>query len=106
MPEQFCDIASDLFFPTHLQIRPIISFVCHIKSLFNIISLHNLRTYVVWLVEALHYSGKVEGSIPDEVTGFLNLPNLSCTMALGSVQPVTEISTKNLHGGKGRPDGA
>jgi hypothetical protein len=44
------------------------------------------------------------GSIPDEVTGFSNLPNLSsCTMALGSTQPLTEMSTGNLPGGKGRP---
>jgi hypothetical protein len=33
-----------------------------------------------------------------------SLPNLSsCTMALGSTQPVTEISTRNLLGGKGWP---
>jgi hypothetical protein len=31
---------------------------------------------------------------------FLNLPNLpSCTMALVSTQPLTEISTRNLPGG-------
>jgi hypothetical protein len=27
----------------------------------------------------------------------------SRTMALGSTQPLTEMSTRNLHGGKGRP---
>jgi hypothetical protein len=27
----------------------------------------------------------------------------SCTMALGSTQPLTEMSTRNLPGGKGRP---
>jgi hypothetical protein len=42
-------------------------------------------------------------SIPDEVIGFLNLPNpYSRTMALGSTQPLTEISTRNLPGRKGR----
>jgi hypothetical protein len=53
-----------------------------------------------------HYarSRKVAGSIPDEVTGFFDLPNPSSrSMALGSTQPLTEISTRNLPGGKGRP---
>jgi hypothetical protein len=48
-----------------------------------------------------HYatSQKVMGSSPDEV-GFFNLPNPSSrTMALGSAQPLTEISTRNLPGG-------
>jgi hypothetical protein len=43
------------------------------------------------------------GSIPDEVD-FFNLPNPSSrTMALGSTQPLTETSTRNLPGGKGPP---
>jgi hypothetical protein len=43
------------------------------------------------------------GSSPDEVD-FFNLPNPSNrTMALGSTQPLTEMSTRNLPGGKGRP---
>jgi hypothetical protein len=47
---------------------------------------------------------KVAGSIPDEVIGFFNLPNPSSrTMTLGSTQPLTEMSTKNLPGGKGLP---
>jgi hypothetical protein len=42
------------------------------------------------------------GSSPDEVDFFI-LPNpSSCTMALGSTQPLTEMSTRNLPGGKGR----
>jgi hypothetical protein len=52
-----------------------------------------------------HYatSRKVAGSIPNEVD-FFNLPNPSSrTMALGSTQPLTEMSTRNLPGGKGRP---
>jgi hypothetical protein len=45
---------------------------------------------------------KVAGSIPDEVIGFFNWPNISShTMALGSTQPLTEMSTTNLPGGKG-----
>jgi hypothetical protein len=39
---------------------------------------------------------------PDVVTGFLNLPNpCSRTMAQGSTQPLTEMSTRNLPRGKG-----
>jgi hypothetical protein len=41
--------------------------------------------------------------VPDVVDIF-NLPNFSSrTMALGSTQPLTEISTRNLPGGKERP---
>jgi hypothetical protein len=53
-----------------------------------------------------HYvaSRKVAGWIPDEVIGFLNWPNLSNrTMALGSIQPLTEMSTSIIPGGWGRP---
>jgi hypothetical protein len=52
-----------------------------------------------------HYATiqKVAGSIPDEVTGFFNLPNpSSCTVALGSTQPLKEMSTRNLPGSKGK----
>jgi hypothetical protein len=42
------------------------------------------------------------GSSPDEVD-FFNLPNPSNRiMALGSAQPLTEMSARNLTGGKGR----
>jgi hypothetical protein len=53
-----------------------------------------------------HYatSRKVAGSIPYEVIGFFNWPNPpSRTMALGSTQPLTGMSTRNLTGGKERP---
>jgi hypothetical protein len=41
--------------------------------------------------------------VPDEVD-FFNLPNPSSrTMALGSTQPPTEMSTMNLPGGNKRP---
>jgi hypothetical protein len=43
------------------------------------------------------------GSSPDEVDIF-NLPNPSSrNMALRSTQPLTEMSTRNFLGGKGRP---
>jgi hypothetical protein len=42
--------------------------------------------------------------IPDEVDFFFNLPNSSRrTTALGSTQPLTEMSTWNRPGGKKRP---
>jgi hypothetical protein len=41
------------------------------------------------------------GSNLNEVD-FFNLPDaFSCTMALGSTQPLTEMSTRNMSGGKG-----
>jgi hypothetical protein len=56
---------------------------------------------VAYLVEALCLGQRVSGSCPDEVD-FYNLPNSSsCTMALGSTQPLTEMSTRNLPGGVG-----
>jgi hypothetical protein len=52
------------------------------------------------LVESLQ-AEKSGGSIPNEVTGFFNSPNpSSLSMALGSNQPLTEMSTMNLPGGK------
>jgi hypothetical protein len=53
-----------------------------------------------------HYaiSRKVAVSIPDEVTEFLNVLNPSSwIMVLGSPQPPTEIITRNVLEGKGRP---
>jgi hypothetical protein len=47
-------------------------------------------------------SRKVAGSTHDEVIWFFNWPNPSSrTMALGSTQPLPEMSTRNLPGGKG-----
>jgi hypothetical protein len=49
-------------------------------------------------------SRKVAGSISDEVIGFFSWPNPSSrTVALVSTQPLTEMSTRNLLGAKGRP---
>jgi hypothetical protein len=45
----------------------------------------------------------VADSIPCEVIGFFNSPNPSSrTMTLGSTYPLTEMSTRNLPGGKER----
>jgi hypothetical protein len=46
----------------------------------------------------------IAGSISDEVVGFFNWPNPSGrSMVLGLTQPLTEMSTRNLSGGKERP---
>jgi hypothetical protein len=48
-------------------------------------------------------AGRSPIRVPDEVD-FFNLPNYSRRiMALGSTQPVTELSTRNIPGGKKRP---
>jgi hypothetical protein len=49
------------------------------------------------LVEAPCYRRKAAGSIPDVLIGFFNLPNPSSrTVALGSTQSLTEMSTRYL----------
>jgi hypothetical protein len=48
-------------------------------------------------------AGRSSVRVPDEVDIF-NLPNPSSrTMAIASTQPPTEVSTRNLPGGKKRP---
>jgi hypothetical protein len=48
-------------------------------------------------------AGRSPVQVPDDVNLF-NLPNLSSrTMVLGSTQPLTEMSTRNLPGSKKRP---
>ena len=52
------------------------------------------------LVEALRYMSKVAGSMPNGVTGVFQLHNPSGrTMALGSNQPLTGMSTRNISWG-------
>jgi hypothetical protein len=49
-------------------------------------------------------AGRSRVQFPDEVIGFFNWRNPSSRiMALGSTQPLAEMSTRNLPGGKGRP---
>jgi hypothetical protein len=73
-----------------------------------------LRTYMRSIYEQLggtrswlrYYATnrRVAGSVPYEVIAFSNLPNPSSRiMALGSTQPLTEMSTRHLPVGKGRP---
>jgi hypothetical protein len=54
-------------------------------------------------MKLVYASQKIASSIP-EFTGFFNWPNPSSrTMALESTQPLTQMSTRNLPGGEGRP---
>jgi hypothetical protein len=49
-------------------------------------------------------AGRSRIRFPIRSLDFFNLPNPSSrTMALGSIQPLTEMITRILHGGKGRP---
>jgi hypothetical protein len=48
------------------------------------------------------HAGRSRDQIPMRI--FFNSPNPSSrTMALGSTHPLTEMSTRNLPGGKGQP---
>jgi hypothetical protein len=62
--------------------------------------------YFSFPAKIYHYatSRKVVVSIPDEVIGFFNWSNsFSRSMTLGSTQPLTKMSTRNLPGVKERP---
>jgi hypothetical protein len=49
------------------------------------------------------HAGRSQVRVPDELD-FTNLPNPSSrTMTLGSTQPLTKMSTRNLPAGKKRP---
>jgi hypothetical protein len=69
-------------------------------------SWENLVRCTVQLFGQRHYPTirKVTDSNPDEIIGFFNWPNHSTrTVALGPTQPLTEMSTRNFPGCKGRP---
>jgi hypothetical protein len=49
-------------------------------------------------------AGRLRIRFPMSLDLFFNLPNSSSrTMALGFTHPLTEMSTRNIPGGKGRP---
>jgi hypothetical protein len=52
-----------------------------------------------------HYatSRKVPNPIPDKVIGYFNYLMLPTNMSPGSTQPLTEMSSRKLPGGEGRP---
>jgi hypothetical protein len=100
---------SDNVFVVSLATRPVprptqppvlwalyLSWGLFIYSWFYLTGAHD--TVVGWGIR----SRKVAGSIPDEVIRFFNWFNSSSrTMVLGSTQPLIEMSTRNLPGGKG-----
>jgi hypothetical protein len=51
----------------------------------------------------MQQAGRSPVQAPDEVDFFNVLNPSSHTMALGSTQPLTKMSTRNLPGGKKRP---
>jgi hypothetical protein len=56
------------------------------------------------LIDVNATSRKVAGSISNDITGFFKwLTPSSRTIALGSTQPLTEMSTRNLPEGKWLP---
>jgi len=74
--------------------------------IFKVLASHKPKTGGTWWVSWLRHcatSWKVAGSIPAGVIGILHWHNPSgCTMALGSTQPLTEMSTRNISwGGSG-----
>jgi hypothetical protein len=75
---------------------------CNRLQKYNMWILNVAGHTITWLVEVIWY--KDMGSIPIEVTGFFNWPNpSSSTMAVGSTQPLTEMSMRNLPGSKQWP---
>jgi hypothetical protein len=79
-------------------------FLTSFQIISNYLPVSKLRRQPV--VQLRHYatSWKVTGSIFEEAIDIFNWTNPSShTMALGSTQPVTEMSTRKLPGGKGRP---
>jgi hypothetical protein len=92
-------------------VQKILTFVIDFRTLsIPYIFLKNSECFIIlkitqWRSWLRHYatSRKVAGSRTCEVE-FFDSPNPSSrTMALVSTQPLSEISTRNLPGGKGRP---
>jgi hypothetical protein len=71
--------------------------------MFPVVCCHICSPYLSTLYDLFYdVLGRSPVQVPDEVN-FLNLPNPSSrTMALGSTQPLTKMSTRNLPGGKER----
>jgi hypothetical protein len=74
-----------------------------VENINSVIIVHGDTQQRSWL-RYYPTSLNVAGSIPDEVIRFFNWPNPSNRiMALWSIQPMTEMSTRNHPGDKGRP---
>jgi hypothetical protein len=76
-------------------------FISYTPTSFNKYDLYTLSAVAQWL-RYRATNRKVAGSIPDVVIGIFHWHNPSDrTMALVSTQPLTEMSTRSLPGGKG-----
>jgi hypothetical protein len=92
-------LSSRAAYPVHLILLVLVVLIIDVELSRQI---SPVLCYLSLLLKGGHYatSWKVAYSIPDEVTGFFNLPNPSSrTVALGSTHPLTEMSTRNLPGG-------
>jgi hypothetical protein len=70
------------------------------KIQFHVHDTNTLHSLYSTRVRHCATSRKVAGSIPDSVTGIFHWHNPSGrTMALGSNQPLTEMSTRNISWG-------
>jgi hypothetical protein len=68
------------------------------------IKFHNCSKFFFWRGGTMLQAGRFLVRFLMRSLDFFNSPNPSSrTMALGSTQPVTEMSTRNLSGDKGRP---
>jgi hypothetical protein len=77
-------------------------FVYLYSGLVNLLFFLLFPLFVFLLIVLYNYASQNKMLV--EAIGFFNLPNPSSrTMALRSTQPLTEMSTRNLSGGKGRP---
>jgi hypothetical protein len=77
---------------------------CIILNRLSFLSLYaNIHNLMCMDLQYYATSREVMGSTFNEVIGFFNWPNpSSCTMVLGSTQTLTQMSTRNLPGDKGR----
>jgi hypothetical protein len=96
---------------------PCLPVVCNLRGLYR--RIHNAYSYIPTIVNISIYSSVQFVKLPcingargfvlswglnQDINGFFISPNpSSSTMALGLTQPLTEMSTRNLPGGKARP---
>jgi hypothetical protein len=67
-----------------------IGFIIYLRLFGDLISMF-IRTFAITVI------------VSDGLTGNKIFCNFICTVALGSTQPLTGMSTRNLPGGKGQP---
>jgi hypothetical protein len=81
------------------HINPVLSFIISHSTKLIFIIYHNILLKVQWLRHCAT-NREVTGSIPDSVLRIFHWHNpFSHTMALGSTQPLTEMSTRDISWG-------